>query len=85
MQYNIGRGIQKGMRLSMKKNVGKLDGIIRYALGAALIILAIFTYWWLAIIGVVLAATSAFGVCMFYNIFGIDTTKKQDRDEETKD
>jgi c-di-AMP phosphodiesterase-like protein len=69
----------------MKKNVGKLDGIIRYALGIALIILAIFFKWWLAIIGVILIATSAFGVCMFYTITGIDTTKKQNRDNDIKD
>lgn len=59
----------------MKKNVGKKDTYIRYAIGVVLVVLAIFWKWWLAIPAVVAFATGYFGVCGLYSLFGINTCK----------
>jgi len=60
----------------MKKNVGKIDSYIRYAIGAILIVLAIvLNIWWLAIPAIIIIATGAFNFCGLYRIFGINTCK----------
>jgi len=62
--------------IHMKKNVGKTDSYIRYAIGAVLIVLAIvLKVWWLAIPAAIAILTGAFGVCGIYTLFGINTCK----------
>ncbi len=70
----------------MKKNVGKKDGYIRYIAGIILIILSITLpgMWWLSIIGVILIATSFFGICLFYTILGVDTKETKPDIDESK-
>jgi len=58
----------------MEKNVGKLDAIIRYAIGGVLIVLAIvLQVWWLLIPAAIAIATGALGRCGLYKLFGINT------------
>jgi len=59
----------------MKKNVGKVDKIIRYVLGVLLFVGA-YWYWWLAIPAVIAIATAMLGTCGLYSLLGIDTTCK---------
>jgi len=60
----------------MKKNVGKIDSYVRYAIGAVLIVLAIaLRIWWLANPAAIAIVTGAIGVCGIYKIFGINTCK----------
>ncbi len=62
----------------MKKNVGKLDGYIRYIIGIVLIVLSITWTWWLIIPAFIAISTSFFGVCGIYLLFGIDTCKNKE-------
>lgn len=58
----------------MEKNVGKLDAIIRYAIGGVLIVLAVvLQVWWLLIPAAIAIATGALGRCGLYKLFGINT------------
>ncbi len=60
----------------MKKNVGKIDSYVRYAIGAVLLVLTfVLDIWWLAIPAVIAILTGALGVCGLYKIFGINTCK----------
>ncbi len=67
----------------MNNNVGKIDRILRAAMGVALLYLAFFSgmplfasglvKYGAALVGVVLLATSAFKFCPLYMLFGIKT------------
>lgn len=60
----------------MKKNVGKVDQIIRYVIGAILIVLSfVLPLYWLLIPAVIAIATAYFGMCGLYRLFGINTCK----------
>jgi hypothetical protein len=60
----------------MEKNVGRVDQIIRYLLGAILIVLAVLIpFWWLLIPAVISIGTAALGRCGLYKLFGINTCK----------
>ncbi|MGI1691440.1 YgaP family membrane protein [Thermoanaerobacter uzonensis] len=63
------------------KNVGKIDKIIRYIIGIALLSLLFLinsNLRFLGLIGLVPILTAAFGFCPLYALFGINTysTKK---------
>ncbi|MDV4144893.1 MULTISPECIES: YgaP family membrane protein [Shimia] len=70
----------------MTHNVGNLDRLIRLILGAALIILpfAFEAALWqndmikygLALVGLVLAGTSAFKFCPLYRVLGLSTCRR---------
>jgi len=59
----------------VKKNVGKIDKIVRYVIGVGLLIGALWV-WWLAIPAVVALVTAALGTCGIYALLGINTTCK---------
>jgi uncharacterized membrane protein YecN with MAPEG domain len=61
--------------MNMTKNVGSTDKIARIAIGAILILLALFGTigWWGWIIGVVLIATGLMNWCPAYTLLGIKT------------
>jgi hypothetical protein len=60
----------------MKRNVGRIDQIVRYALGAILVVVAILTQiWWLLIPAAIAVVTAAVGRCGLYKLFGINTCK----------
>jgi hypothetical protein len=61
----------------MKLNVGTVDKIIRYLLGAAIIGAGLYFKNWLGLIGVVLIATALIGWCPIYLPFGISTIVKK--------
>ncbi len=65
----------------MKKNVGKTDTYIRYAVGVVLIVLAIVWSWWLLIPAAIAIATGYFGTCGLYSLFGINTCKIKTEDK----
>ena len=59
----------------MKKNVGRVDSYIRYALGFGFVVLAFtVSYWFLIGAGIALV-TATVNVCPLYKIFGISTCK----------
>ncbi|EGD50620.1 hypothetical protein TheetDRAFT_2574 [Thermoanaerobacter ethanolicus JW 200] len=63
------------------KNIGKIDKIIRYIIGIALLSLLFLVHSnirFLGLIGLVPILTAAFGFCPLYALFGINTcsTKK---------
>ena len=61
----------------MKPNLGNLDRIIWAILGLAIIVLGIvFRSWW-GVVGVIIAATSAFSFCPVYYLLGIRTNEKK--------
>ncbi|MFO8004074.1 DUF2892 domain-containing protein [Thioalkalivibrio sp.] len=70
--------------MSVTKNMGSADRTIRGIAGLVLIIAGIALqmtqsgFWWLALIGVVLAGTSAIGTCPAYLPFRLSTRKKAD-------
>jgi hypothetical protein len=60
----------------MTANVGTADRIARALLGLGLLSLAVLLEGdlrWLALLGVPLLASAAFGVCFAYSLFGIST------------
>ncbi|MBN2541142.1 MAG: DUF2892 domain-containing protein [Bacilli bacterium] len=63
----------------MKKNVGKVDSYIRYALGVVFIVLAIVWTWWMLIPAAIAVGTAALGVCPLYLPFGINTRKEESK------
>ncbi len=71
----------------MKKNVGKVDQMIRYVLAAVLLVVGILLFnslTWLAIVLFVLAAisvvTGAIGFCGLYTLLGINTCKVETKE-----
>jgi hypothetical protein len=67
------------MKLEEMKNMGNVDRIIRVVLGVALIVVLVVVQsgWrFVGLLGIVLLATSAIGVCPLYMPFGIKTNKK---------
>jgi len=61
----------------MKRNVGKTDAYIRYALGIVFIVLAIVWQWWFIIVAVIAFGTGFFRTCPLYMPFRIKTNKNQ--------
>ncbi len=67
------------MKMEEMKNMSTIDRIIRIILGIALLALLIFVQsgWrYVGLLGIVLLATSAIGVCPLYMPFGIKTNRK---------
>ncbi len=62
----------------MKKNVGKTDSYIRYAVGVVFIVLAFIVSPWFAIPAVLAIATGYFGFCGLYRLVGISTRKENE-------
>ena len=62
--------------MKMKKNVGKVDQIIRYILALILVVLAVvLEVYWLIIPAVISFGTALFSFCGLYRLFGINTCK----------
>ncbi len=61
----------------MKSNVGKTDKIIRYILGAGIIIAGIVFKSWFGVIGLVPILTATINWCPIYAPFGIKTCKTE--------
>ncbi|MBK5211783.1 MAG: DUF2892 domain-containing protein [Coriobacteriia bacterium] len=62
------------------KNMGNIDRIIRFIVGAGLLSLlfVVNNNWkYLGILGIILLLTSAVGVCPLYTPFKINTLKKK--------
>lgn len=57
----------------MKKNVGKTDAYIRYAIGLVFLVLAYYISWWLLIPAVISILTGALGFCGLYTLIGVNT------------
>jgi len=62
----------------LKKNIGKVDRIIRLVVGIVLVFLAIaIPFWWLLIPAAIALATAAVERCPLYLPFGIRTNKEK--------
>jgi Protein of unknown function (DUF2892) len=64
------------MEMTMIKNVGSTDRIIRIVLGLVLLAFALFSgsaYAWLGYIGVVPLVTAAMSSCPIYSMLGMST------------
>ena len=59
----------------MKCNVGKIDTMIRFGAGIAIILAGVAYGSWFGAIGAVLIVTAAIGFCPAYCIFKLDTSK----------
>ena len=66
------------MKCCIGKNVGKMDKAIRFGVGIAIILAGVAYSSWFGLIGVVLIATAAIGVCPAYIPFEINTAKNDD-------
>lgn len=61
----------------MKKNVGKIDSILRLIAALLLVAAAVdLKIWWFGLIGIILLATALIGFCPLYIIFRINTAGK---------
>ena len=60
----------------MKRNVGKIDQIVRIVIGAGMIAAGVFFESWWGAIGIVPIITGAIGWCPVYLPLGISTCKK---------
>jgi uncharacterized membrane protein len=62
--------------MKLKKNVGKVDQIVRYVIAAVLIVLAfVLPLYWLLIPAAIAIFTAVFSFCGLYRLFGINTCK----------
>jgi len=59
----------------MKKNVGKVDKIIRLVLGVVFIVLSPLVSYWFLIPAALMIGTALLGTCGIYSLFGISTCK----------
>ncbi len=59
----------------MECNIGGIDRIIRAIVGLIIIGLGLEFHNWFGLIGIVLIATSVFGICVLYYPFKINTCK----------
>lgn len=59
----------------MKKNVGTVDQIIRFVIGAVIIVAGIYYNSWWGLLGLLVLATATFSFCPAYLPFGINTCK----------
>jgi len=64
----------------MKRNVGKIDRIIRIILGIIIIALGIIFESWLGLFGIIPIATGLTGACGIYLPLGINTRKDKKDD-----
>jgi hypothetical protein len=61
----------------MKKNVGKIDMIIRIVIGLAIGAVGFYYSSWFGLIGIIPFATAFIGFCPAYTLFGINTGKNE--------
>lgn len=61
--------------MKLKKNVGKIDQAIRYALAAVFLVLTFQVSYWFFIGTLVMMFTAYFSFCGLYRVFGISTCK----------
>jgi hypothetical protein len=59
----------------MKKNVGTIDQIVRFIIGAVIIALGYYYNSWWGLLGLLVLATATFSFCPAYLPFGINTCK----------
>ena len=64
-------------RMTMKKNIGFSDRIIRHAFGLLLILAGIYFASWWGLLGLIPLATSASARCPVYSMAGISTARKE--------
>ena len=60
----------------MKANVGSTDRIIRFVLGAVIIVVGFYFKSWWGLVGVVPIITGLLNYCPAYNLIGVSTKKK---------
>jgi len=63
----------------MKKNVGTVDQVVRFIIGAVIIAAGYYYGSWWGLLGLLVLATATFSFCPAYVPFGINTceTKKK--------
>lgn len=62
--------------MAMQPNIGKLDTIIRYIVGLALLSLIVLLegpWRWAGLAGIILIATASINWCPVWRVFGINT------------
>lgn len=59
----------------MKKNVGSVDQIVRFIIGAVIIAAGYYYGSWWGLLGLLVLATATFSFCPAYVPFGISTCK----------
>lgn len=60
----------------MKANVGSTDRVIRFVLGAVIIVVGFYFKSWWGVVGVVPIVTGLLNYCPAYNLIGVSTKKK---------
>jgi len=63
------------MKKKCNRNVGKIDRIIRLAIGIPLTLWSLYEKSWWVILGIILIITAIFSYCTVYSWFKIDTRK----------
>lgn len=71
--------------MTPKKNVGKVDQAVRYALAAVFLVLTFTVSYWFFIGTVVMMFTAYFNFCGLYRLFGINTCKVSLEKDNTED
>jgi len=61
----------------MKRNIGKVDRIIRVIIGIVIIILGIYFKSWWGVLGLAVIIIAVLGYCPLYEPFKINTCKKE--------
>jgi hypothetical protein len=60
----------------LKANVGNTDRIIRFVLGAVIIVVGLYFKSWWGVVGLVPIITGLLNYCPAYNLIGVSTKKK---------
>ena len=61
------------------ENVGRIDQVIRFVLAVVFLVLSFTVSAWFIIGTVIALVTASIKVCPLYMIFGLKTTKKQEK------
>ena len=65
----------------MKKNIGKIDKIVRIVIGAGITIAGVYFKSWWGLVGIIPLATALIGTCPLYCPLGISTCPLKSNNE----
>ena len=63
----------------MKQNVGKIDRIVRFTIGTAIVVAGMVLHSWWGLLGIIPILTAVVGWCPAYVPFGISSCARQAR------
>ena len=71
--------------MKLVRNVGRKDKNIRIGVGIALIVIGLFSSFWLTVLGAIILATVVFSFCWVYTLLGMNTASVAEQTTASED